>query len=86
MDFVIEFIADLILILDGILETCKNRKISKYIKYLLTIMIVLFFTVIIGLILFISISMLKDHSDAAGIFMILIGLLMFATSIKKLRI
>ena len=66
MDFVIEFIADLILILDGILETCKNRKISKYIKYLLTIMIVLFFTVIIGLILFIGISMLKDYFAAIG--------------------
>ena len=83
MDFVIEFIADLILILEGILEACKSSKISKYIKYFLTIMIILFFTAVIGLILFMGVLMVKNHFATAGIFMIVIGLLMFAASIKS---
>ena len=67
MDFVIEFIADLILILDGILEACKSSKISRYINDLLTVMIVLFFIAVIGLVLFIGVSIIKNQPIAAGL-------------------
>ncbi len=82
MEYLIEFIFELIL--EGSLEASKNSKIPKWIRYPLIVMIILFFIVVIGLILFTGVISLKKNA-LVGTFLIIIGLLMLVMSIIKFR-
>lgn len=82
MEYIIEFILELIL--EGSIEISKNRKVSKYIRYPLIILIVLFFATVIGLILFLGLFILKENI-IAGIIILLIGLFMLISAIIKFR-
>ena len=55
-----------------------------YIRYLLIVIISLFFIVVIGLIFFVGILSLKENI-LLGILLILIGLFMFIMSVIKFR-
>lgn len=82
MELIFEFILELIL--DGSIEVSKSKKIPKYIRYPLIVLISLFFIAIIGLVIFTGILILKE-SLIGGIFFILIGIFMFIMSIIKFR-
>ena len=67
MEFVFEFLLDLIL--EGSIELSSNKKISKFIRYPLICLIVLFFTTIIFLIFFLGLSLLNENILASLIIM-----------------
>ncbi len=70
--------------MEYIFEVSKSRKIPKYIRYPLIVIISVFFIAIIGLIFFIGILSLKENI-LLGILFILIGLFMFIMSVIKFR-
>lgn len=82
MEYLFEFILELLL--EGSIEVSKNRKIPKYIRYPLIIMVVLFFLAVIGLIFLVGILSWKENIFL-GMFFILIGLFMFIMSIIQFR-
>lgn len=82
MEEILEFILELIF--EGSMEVSKNRKMPKYIRYPLIVIISLFFIVIIGLIFLVGILSLKENT-LLGIAFILIGLLMFIMDVVKFR-
>ncbi len=82
MEIIFEFILELFL--EGSVEISKSRKVPKWIRYPLIIIIALFFIAIIGLLLLEGILVLKENM-LIGIFLILIGLFMLIMSIIKFR-
>lgn len=82
MDFVFELILELIF--ESSIEVSKSHKVSKYIRYPLIILIVLFFIAVIGLIFFTGIICLKENIFL-GILFILFGILMTIMSIVEFR-
>ena len=82
MDLLFEVILDLIL--EGSIEASKSNKIPKFIRYLLIFFISLFFITVIGLILFIGISILKNNV-IGGVVIIVFSLFMLIMSIIKFR-
>ena len=79
---VMEFILELIL--EGSMEASKNRKVPRFIRCMLVIMISVFFLSVDGLILFAGILITKENK-MAGIILILLGVFMFIMSIIKLK-
>ncbi len=82
MDLLLEIIIDLVL--EGSVEASKSKKIPKFLRYLLIFLISLFFIAVIGLILFMGITILKN-SIIGGIIIILFALFMFVMSILKFK-
>jgi len=82
MDFVFEFILELIL--EGSIEVSKNERIPKFVRYPLLALIVLFFAMIIGLIFLVGILTLRKNIFVS-LFFIIIGLFLFVMSIVKFR-
>lgn len=82
MEFIFEILFELIF--EGSLEVSKNRKISKFIRYPLIALIIIFFLLVIGLIIFTGVLTLKS-SLIGGLLFIAIGILMFIMSIIKFR-
>ncbi len=82
MELLFEFIFELVF--EGSIEVSKNRKIPKYIRYPLIVIISLFFIMVIGLIFWGGILALKENL-IVGIFLILLGLFMFIMCLIKFR-
>ena len=82
MDWLFEFILELVL--ESGIEASKNKKISKFIRYPIIFIITVFYLSIIGLIIVVGISILKD-TILGGISLILIGLLIFIISFIKFK-
>lgn len=86
MDFIIEFILELIL--EGTIEIGTSRKVSKFIRYPLLALIILFYIAFNFLFIYIGIKILKDNM-IGGVIIILIGILLILTTIyafyKKLK-
>ena len=82
MEFIFELIAELIL--EGSIEISSNKKISKWIRYPLIFLIVLFFLTVIGLILFLGIC-LFNKNILGSLFIIAIGIIFLILSIVKFR-
>lgn len=82
MEIIFEFILELIF--EGSIEASKSSKTPRFIRYLLIVIISLFFIAVIGLILLVGILTLKENL-IAGILMILIALFMLVMSIIKFR-
>lgn len=70
MEFIIEFILELVL--ESGIEASKSRRIPKYIRYPLIVMIALFFIAVIGIVFLAGILALKENIPL-GIFIIAIG-------------
>lgn len=81
MDLV-EFIIDLIL--DVSIEASKSKKVPRLIRYLLILLISLFFIAVIGLIFFLGISILKDNI-LGGIIVILFGAFLLVMGVIRFR-
>ncbi len=82
MEYIFEFILELVL--EGSIEVSKNRKVPKYIRYPLIILISLFFIAIIGIIFLTGFLSFKENI-LLGLFFIFIGLFMFIMSVIKFR-
>lgn len=80
MEYIIEFIFELLF--EGSLEISKNKKVPKYIRYPLIVIILIFFILVIGLILLTGILSLKENI-IIGLLFIIIGLLLLTLSIIK---
>lgn len=82
MDDLIEILVELIFELG--VETSKNKKIPKYIRYPLIALILLLSIGVIGLIILIGTVILKD-SLIGGILIILLGIVMAILGVMKFR-
>ena len=82
MDFLIEFITELIL--EGTFELSKNKKTPKWLRYPLIILVSLFFIAII-LIIFITGYLALKEIPLLGIFLILLSLIFSVLSINKFK-
>lgn len=82
MEFIFEFIFELIF--EGGMEVTSNRKISKWIRYPILVVLLLFFIAIIGLIMFMGIISLKN-TIIGGLFIIGLGIFMLVACIIKFR-
>ena len=72
------------LILEGSIEVSKSKKVPKLIRYILILLVVLFFVGVIGLILYIGICTLEENI-LYGIIVILFGLFLLTLSIFRFR-
>lgn len=77
MDFIIEFIVELLI--EGSIEIGTNRKISKFVRYPLLILILIFYIVVIGIITFVGIELLSKNIILGIIFLLLALFLIFIT-------
>lgn len=82
MEFIFELILELAL--DGTVEVVQDRKVPKYIRYPLLAILALLFLAVIGLIIFAGIMVLEENI-LVGVFLILLGLLLFVVSIIQFR-
>lgn len=82
MEIIFEFILELIL--ESGIEASKSRNIPKYIRYPLIGIISLFFIAVIGIIFLVGILLLKENIPL-GIFLMLIGLILFIMCIIKFK-
>lgn len=82
MDFIIELILELLL--EGSIELGTSKKISKYIRYPILILLLLFYLAIIGLVLFVGISALSE-SLIGGIILIVLNVFLVAATILGFR-
>lgn len=80
MESIIEIILELVL--EGSIEASKSSKIPKPVRYLITAMIVLLFIAFIGFIFWVGVIVLNDNIPA-GIFLILIGVVMTLLGVIK---
>lgn len=80
MEFLIEAVLDLIF--EGSIEISSNKKVPKWIRYPLIVLIILFCMIVILGLLIIGIVMLKE-SILAGIITISVSLILFILGIIK---
>ena len=82
MELLFEYLIELIF--EGRIEVAKNKKISKWIRYPLILIILLFIISVISLILFLGILlMIKEKTFIAGILLILIDVILIILGIKN---
>lgn len=82
MELLFEFLIELIF--EGSIEVAKNKKISKWIRYPLILIILLFIISVISLILFLGILlMIKEKTFIAGTLLILIDVILIILGIKN---
>lgn len=82
MEYFFEIIIEILL--EGSINISSNKKISKWIRYPLIMLIILFFLLVIGGIAFIGICNFKTNSYLS-IFLIICSLLLLIASIIKFR-
>ena len=82
MEFLIELILELFF--EGGEEICSDRRISKWIRYPIAIIIILFISAVILGILFLGIYFLKD-TILIGIFFIIISIVMIIGALMKFK-
>jgi len=82
MDLLFSIIAELLL--EGSIEASKSKKIPNPLRYFLLGFVVGFFIIVIGLIIFMGVSISKDNL-IGGIIIILFGLLLAIMSVIKLK-
>ena len=80
MEYVIEDVLDLVLELG--IETSKNKKVPKIIRWLLIGLIMFLFIGVIGIVLFAGVLVLFQDI-IGGIILIAIGIIMLVSCIRK---
>lgn len=82
MDILFEIILELVF--EGTLAASKSRRIPKFIRYPLIVIIALLFIAVIGIMFLTGILAIKENL-LFGIFLILLGVFMLVTSVFKFR-
>lgn len=80
MEILFEFILELVL--EGSIEVSKNKKIPKYIRYPLILILFIFFLFVIGLIFLVGFLILKENILLGSCF-IFIGIIFFLCCVVK---
>ncbi len=82
MELLVELLLDLLI--DGGIEISKNKKISKWIRYPLMIIISLFIIGVIGLVFFVGLLIYKEE-EIIGVIFFIIGIVLIISFIWKMR-
>ena len=82
MELLIEILLELVF--EGSIEISSNKKVSKWIRYPLIVLIILFFMIVILGLLILGIIML-DENVYAGIFMIAITIILMISAVIKFK-
>lgn len=82
MDFLIELIGDILI--EGSFELATNKKVSKWIRYPILSLFIIFYSAIILGILFIGINSINENFWLS-IFLIVISLLLFVGTIIAIK-
>lgn len=82
MEFIFELLVELLL--EGSIEISSNRKLSKWIRYPLIILLILFFSTVIFGLLILGVLILKKNI-AAGLFVIIVSLILLIGCIIKFK-
>ncbi len=87
MELLLEIIFDLIL--EGSVEVAKNRKISKWIRYPLVVLISLFIIAIIGLLTVIGFALIfkgeNRYAKLGGILFLIFDIILIISAIKNIK-
>lgn len=86
MDILLEFIFELVL--ESSMEIAKDKKVNKWIRYPVAILLSLFIIAILGLILFVGIMFLIDEEinlKLAGIAFIMFDVILIISAIRKIN-
>lgn len=88
MEFILEFIFECILeiFVEGGMEVGSNKKISKYIRYPILFLLVIFFLGVISLILFIGISIFKESTLCSVIIISVAFIILIEVIVKFIKI
>lgn len=84
MEFLLELVMELLV--EGSMEAVSNKKLSKYIRYPLACMLLLFFAVVIFAIFLIGIAIRKENIYASLLILLAGFILLIASIIKGVRI
>ena len=82
MEILFEILFDLAL--EGSVEVSSNKRVSKWIHYPLIAVIVLFYAAVVGLLLWVGVSML-DESVLGGVLMLGIAVFVLIMSVLAFR-
>lgn len=82
MEFLLELVIELLF--EGTIEISSNKKVSKWIRYPLLVILILFFAVVIFGIIIVGLYTLKENT-LGGILILATGLFMLGMSIYKFR-
>ncbi len=85
MEFVFEILGELFF--EGLTEVIQNKKISKFIRYPLLVLVSLFYVAIIGLLVMVGYKLFKSSELVGGIaivFCVLLLLILFVAFLIKL--
>lgn len=82
MDIVLEFFLELIV--DGGIEASGNKKLSRWIRYPLIALVVLFFGAVIAMMFYLAFGLSSDEPVASVIFPLL-GLFFLVGTVLKFR-
>lgn len=82
MDDLIEFFIELLI--DGSIEISKSKKVPKWIRYPIIIVLILLFSLIFLLLIYFGLSLLKE-SIIFGSIILLITFILLVSGIKKIK-
>lgn len=82
MDIVLEFFLELIV--DGGIEASGNKKLSRWIRYPLIALVILFFGAVIAMMFYLAFGLSSDEPVASVIFSLL-GLFFLVGTVLKFR-
>ena len=82
MDILFFFFLELIV--DGVIETSGNKKLSRWIRYPLIALVVLFFGAVIALIFYLALG-LSSNEPVASVIFSLLGLFLLVGTVLKFR-
>ncbi len=86
MELLLEIIFELIV--EGSAEVAKNRKISKWIRYPIVVLISLFIIAIIGLLTFIGVALIfkgDRYAKLGGILFLIFDTILIISAIKNIK-
>ncbi len=86
MELLLEIIFDLIV--EGSAEVVKNRKISKWIRYPIVVLISLFIIAIMGLLAFIGFALIfkeDRYAKLGGILFLILDIILMISAIKNIK-
>lgn len=82
MDIILEFLLELVV--DGGIEASGNKNLSRWIRYPLMVLVILFFCAVISLIFYMGILVCTEK-PAASVLLFLLGLFLLVGTILKFR-
>ncbi len=86
MELLLEIIFELIV--EGSVEVAKNRKISKWIRYPLVVLISLFIIAIIGLLTFVGFALVFEgeiYAKLGGILFLIFDIILIISAVKNIK-